>query len=62
MAPQIDRETARALVEAGYMPLADYVASFAIRRERMRAPEQRRSRSAERAARHRMSRKHRHAA
>jgi hypothetical protein len=28
--PQLDKETARALVEAGYMPLADYVAIYGI--------------------------------
>jgi hypothetical protein len=28
--PQLDRETARALVDAGYMPLADYVAIYGI--------------------------------
>jgi hypothetical protein len=28
--PQFDRETARALVDAGYMPLADYVAIYGI--------------------------------
>ena len=27
--PQFDRETARAFVEAGYMPLADYIEIFA---------------------------------
>ncbi len=26
--PQVDRATARALVESGYMPLADYVEDF----------------------------------
>ena len=28
--PLLDRETARALVDAGYMPLADYVAIYGI--------------------------------
>lgn len=43
--PSLDRETARALVEAGYMPLADYVALYgaevaADRRLRLVDPEQ----------------------
>jgi len=41
--PQLDKETARALVEAGYMPLADYVAIYGIgdaARPRMRSANQ----------------------
>jgi hypothetical protein len=28
MSPELDRTSARALVDAGYMPLADYITAF----------------------------------
>jgi hypothetical protein len=36
--PSLDRETARALVEAGYMPLSDYVAIYGAEAEQRREP------------------------
>ena len=38
LAHELDSETARALVEAGYLPLADYIAAYELSCERRLEP------------------------
>jgi hypothetical protein len=62
MTPHLDRETARALVEAGYMPLREYIAAFAPDRERARQPQHHAQRAPRHTSRGRPQRRHRKAA